>query len=131
MAMFESEPCCVPDEAKVETFTGRTDAAGAHHLDLRVGDLDADLDGLPVTVRANAAVQDVNRQVIAGPTDLLVHPADLYVGLGGTDTFVRQGEDLTIDVIVTDIDGAAVSGQRRGDRRRADEWPLRRREMDR
>ena len=109
---FESEPCCVPaDEAKVETFTGRTDAAGAHHLDLRVGDLDADLDGLPVTVRANAAVQDVNRQVIAGTTDLLVHPADLYVGLGGTDTFVRQGEDLTIDVIVTDIDGAAVAGR--------------------
>ncbi len=109
--MFESDPCCVPDEAKVETFTGRTDAAGAHHLDLRVGELDADLDGLPVTVRANAAVQDVNRQVIAGTTDLLVHPADLYVGLGGTDTFVRQGEDLTIDVIVTDIDGAAVAGR--------------------
>jgi hypothetical protein len=109
---FESEPCCPPpDEAKVESFTGRTDAAGAHHLDLRVGDLDADLDGLPVTVRANAAVQDVNRQVIAGTTDLLVHPADLYVGLGGTDTFVREGEELTIDVIVTDIDGAAVAGR--------------------
>ena len=100
-----------PSTAKVETFTGRTDAAGAHHLDLRVGDLDADLDGLPVTVRANAAVQDVNRQAIAGTTDLLVHPADLYVGLGGTTTFVRQGEDLTIDVIVTDIDGAAVAGR--------------------
>ena len=111
LAAFESEPCCPPDEAKVETFTGRTDAAGAHHLDLRVGDLDADLDGLPVTVRANAAVQDVNRQVIAGTTDLLVHPADLYVGLGGTDTFVRQGEDLTVDVIVADIDGAAVAGR--------------------
>ena len=62
-------------------------------------------------MRANAAVQDVNRQVIAGTTDLLVHPADLYVGLGGTDTFVRQGEDLTIDVIVTDIDGVAVAGR--------------------
>jgi uncharacterized protein YfaS (alpha-2-macroglobulin family) len=110
--LFEPEPCCVPDEAKVETFTGHTDAAGTHHLDLRVGDLDADLDGLPVTVRANAAVQDVNRQVIAGTTDLLVHPADLYVGLGGTDTFVRQGDDLTLDVVVTDIDGAAVAGRR-------------------
>ncbi|MGI9031628.1 MAG: alpha-2-macroglobulin family protein, partial [Ilumatobacteraceae bacterium] len=109
---FESEPCCGPDEAaKVETFTGRTDTAGAHYLDLRVGNLDADLDGLPVTVRANAAVQDVNRQVIAGTTDLLVHPADLYVGLGGTDTFVRQGEDLTIEVIVSNIDGAAVAGR--------------------
>ena len=110
-AAFGSEPCCITDEAKVETFTGRTDAAGAHHLDLRVGDLDADLEGLPVTVRANAAVQDVNRQLIAGTTDLLVHPADLYVGLGGDDTFVRQGEDLTIDVIVTDIDGGAVAGR--------------------
>ncbi len=110
-APSEYEPCCFEDEEKVETFTGRTDAAGAHHLDLRVGDLDADVDGLPVTVRANAAVQDVNRQVIAGTTDLLVHPADLYVGLGGSDTFVRQGEDLTIDVIVTDIDGVAVAGR--------------------
>ena len=110
-APSEYEPCCFEDEEKVETFTGRTDAAGAHHLDLRVGDLDADVDGLPVTVRANAAVQDVNRQVIAGTTDLLVHAADLYVGLGGSDTFVRQDEDLTIDVIVTDIDGVAVAGR--------------------
>ncbi|MGH9272571.1 MAG: hypothetical protein ACRDZ2_15010, partial [Ilumatobacteraceae bacterium] len=76
---FESEPCCGPDEAKVETFTGRTDPAGTHVVDLRVGNLDADLIGLPVTVRANAAVQDVNRQVIAGTTDLLVHASDLYV----------------------------------------------------
>ena len=56
-------------------------------------------------------MQDVNRQAIAGTTDLLVHPADLYVGLGGADTFVRQGEPLTVDVIVTDIDGAAVAGR--------------------
>lgn len=106
------EDCCFPpNEVDVETFTGRTDGSGAHQLDLRVGDLDPEVDGLPVTVRANAAVQDVNRQTIAGTTDLLVHPADLYVGLGGEGTFVRQGEDLVIDVVVTDIDGAAIDGR--------------------
>lgn len=110
--MADGPDCCFPPgEVDVETFTGRTDAAGAHHLELRVGDLDADLDGLPVTVRANAAVQDVNRQTIAGTTDLLVHPADLYVGLGGQHMFVREGQDLVVDVVVTDIDGAAVAGR--------------------
>ena len=85
---FGSFPCCDIEPAKVETYTGSTDAAGVHALDLRVGTLDADVEGLPVTVRANAALQDVNRQTIAGTTDLLVHPADLYVGLGG-GTHVR------------------------------------------
>ncbi len=108
---FGRIPCCGPVPSKVETFTGRTDAAGTHALDLRVGALDPDVDGLPVTVRANAAVQDLDRQTIAGTTDLLIHPADLYVGLGGTATFVRQGQPLPIDVIVTDIDGAAVAGR--------------------
>lgn len=104
--------CCFPPgEIDVEAFTGRTDAAGAHHLELNVGELDADLDGLPVALRANAAVQDINRQTIAGTTDLLVHPADLYVGLGGQRTFVREGDALVVDVVVTDIDGAAVAGR--------------------
>ena len=108
---FGAIPCCGPVPSKVETFTGRTDATGTHALDVRVGDLGADVDGLPVTVRANAAVQDLDRQTIAGTTDLLVHPADLYVGLGGPATFVRQGQPLNIDVIVADIDGAAVAGR--------------------
>ena len=101
-----------PTPAKVETFTGRTDAAGTHALDLRVGDLDADLDGLPVTVRANAAVQDVDRQTIAAHDRPARPPRrPLRRPRAATGTFVRRGEPLGIDVIVTDIDGAAVAGR--------------------
>ena len=45
---------------------------------------------------------------------------DLYVGLGAATTFVRQGKTLTIDVIVTDIDGSRRRRPRhRGGRRAA------------
>jgi uncharacterized protein YfaS (alpha-2-macroglobulin family) len=53
---------------------------------------------------------DVNRQAWSSSTNLLVHPADLYVGLHSPSTFVEQGEPLDIEAIVTDIDGAAVAG---------------------
>ena len=44
---------------------------------------------------------------------MLVHPADLYVGLRSDRTFVDKGEPLDIDVVVTDIDGNAVAGRTR------------------
>ena len=51
-----------------------------------------DFAGLPVTVTAQATVTDLNRQAIAGTADLLVHPADYYVGLASNDTFVDAGQ---------------------------------------
>ena len=53
---------------------------------------------------------DVNRQAWSSATNLLVHPATLYVGLRSERTFVEQGDPLEIETIVTDIDGNAVSG---------------------
>ena len=50
-------------------------------------------------------MQDVNRQVLASTTNLLVHPSELYVGLRGTQTFVKQGDPIAIDAVVTSIDG--------------------------
>jgi len=52
----------------------------------------------------------VNRQAIAGTTDLLVHPSDYYVGLTSDSTFVTQGKDLVVQAIATGIDGAATPG---------------------
>ena len=107
-------PCCdpaAPDSSKVDKFSGRTDADGHHYLQVKVGDLGKDFAGLPVTVTAQATVTDVNRQAIAGTADLLVHPADYYVGLSSSDTFVTQGKDLAVQAIATDIDGAAVAGR--------------------
>jgi alpha-2-macroglobulin len=91
--------------AKVETFTGKTDSSGTHLLRL-----DFDITGTPkpVSVLAEAKVMDVNRQVWAGTTTLLVHPADLYVGLRSKRVFVERGTPLKVDFIVTDLDGKPV-----------------------
>ncbi len=106
-------PCCdVPGaETEVATYAGTTDGSGAQYVDVAVGDLGEDAAELPVTVRAQATVIDVNRQPITATTDVLVHPADLYAGLRSPRTFVRKGEPLDVDVVVTDIDGAAVGGR--------------------
>ena len=103
-----AEDCCFPGQepVSVEQFTGRTDASGSHYLRI---DFDGPAVDEPTTVSAQATVFDVNRQAFASRTDLLVHAADRYVGLRGDRVFVRAGDPLTIEAIVTDIDGVAVA----------------------
>jgi uncharacterized protein YfaS (alpha-2-macroglobulin family) len=95
-------------DTKVETFTGQTDASGEHYLKLDFGQTGQPQ---PMSVIAQASVMDVNRQAWAGTTTLLVHPADLYVGLRGQQVFVPQGTPLKVDFIVTDLDGKPVTGR--------------------
>ncbi len=92
-------------ESSVEEFSGVTDFSGNHYLRM---DFAGDGDGLPTSVTAEASVTDVNRQVWADRTDVLVHPASLYVGLRATRTFVRAGDPLDVEAIVTNVDGDAV-----------------------
>ncbi len=89
-----------------ETFSGLTDAGGSHYLQM---DFEGDGDHLPITVTAQAEVLDVNRQQWASSTDVLVHAADLYVGVRSTRTFVRAGDGLEIEAVVTDLDGNPVA----------------------
>ncbi len=89
-----------------ETFSGLTDASGSHYLRM---DFEGDGDQLPTTVTAEAEVLDVNRQQWASSTDVLVHAADLYVGVRSTRTFVREGDSFDIEAIVTDLDGNPVA----------------------
>ena len=96
------------EEVEVETFTGLTDASGNHYLRL---DFERADEPQPVSVLAEATVMDVNRQAWAGTTTLLVHPAELYVGLRSERTFVQRGVPLEIELIVTDLDGVAVPGR--------------------
>ncbi len=88
--------------SKVETFSGKTDSSGAQYLKL---DFNTTGDPKPVSVEAQATVMDVNRQAWTGTTTLLVHPADLYVGLRTDRYFVEKGTPLKVDFIVTDLDG--------------------------
>ena len=52
---------------------------------------------------------DVNRQAWAGSTSLLVHPADLYVGMHTERYFVERNTPIDVELIVTDLDGNAVA----------------------
>ena len=97
----------VSSSTDIETFPGTTDAAGEHYLRL---DFDPTEILQPQSVLAEATVMDVNRQAWAATTSLLVHPADWYVGIRSDRTFVERGDPLDIEVIVTDIDGNAISG---------------------
>ena len=91
-----------------QNFSGMTDATGTHYLNL---DFTPDGSMRPFSVLAEATVMDVNRQAWAGTTSLLVHPADLYVGLRSQRYFVQRNEPLKIDLIVTDLDGNAMLGR--------------------
>ena len=63
----------------------------------------------PKSVVAQATVMDVNRQAWSSTTTLLVHPADVYVGIHSDRYFVGRGTPLKVDFIVTDLDGNAVA----------------------
>lgn len=95
-------------ESRSQTFTGRTDGAGKHHLRI---DFDAVNPPRPSNVTAEASVTDVNRQAWTAQANMLVHPADLYVGLRSERTFVQQTEPLVVQSIVTNIDGKLIAGR--------------------
>ena len=91
-----------------QTFDGRTDAAGVHHLRadfIQVTPIEA------TSLRAEASVVDVNRQSWTAGVDLLVHPASHYVGMKSPRLFVQKGEPLDIDTIVADLDGKLLPGR--------------------
>jgi uncharacterized protein YfaS (alpha-2-macroglobulin family) len=96
------------DDFEVQTFAGMTDASGEHYLQL---DFDQSGEPQPHSILAEATVMDVNRQAWSAGTSLLVHPSELYVGLRSPRTFVERGDPLEVDLIVTDLDGNAISGR--------------------
>lgn len=100
-----------PDgESKTQTFTGKTDAGGTHYLELAFESQGSE-NPRPQSVSAQATVMDVNRQAWASSTSLLVHPADVYIGLRTPSYFVEKGTPLKVDFIVTDLDGNPVAGR--------------------
>ena len=90
------------------TWTGRTDESGRHRLAV---DVESVVPVAPASVALEATVQDVNRQTVTGKMSLLVHPSADYVGLKGSGYVVEPNKPWSVDVIVTDIDGAAVAGR--------------------
>ena len=91
-----------------QTFKGVTGADGKHLLKM---DFVAANPARPYSLNAAVSVQDVNRQTFASATNLLVHPADLYVGIRTPRTFVNKGEPFKVESITTDLDGKAVANR--------------------
>lgn len=89
-----------------KSFKGRTGADGKHTI--RV-DFDGVKPARPSNVMVAARLQDVNRQMVSTYKSLLVHPADVYVGLKSARSFIQKGQAFDIATIVTDLDGKAMA----------------------
>jgi len=96
------------DDNNEDELAGRTDSSGKHRLRI---DFDSVKPARASTVTAEASVQDVNRQTWDSAATILVHPANLYVGLKSDKTFVQQGEPLVVQTIVTDLDGRSIANR--------------------
>ncbi len=92
-------------DVKTENWTSQTDPQGVHRIRL---DFEAVDPPYPMKLDLAAHVVDVNRQQWAGRTSMFVHPADRYAGLRLKKNFVHAGEPIAVDVLVSDIDGAAI-----------------------
>lgn len=93
--------------AKTWNHAAKTDATGAHILHF---DFLSASPSLPMSVTANAAITDVNRQTWSASSTLLVHPSSLYVGVKTKKPFVAQGTPFELDVIGVDLDGKSAVG---------------------
>lgn len=95
-------------EDETQIFEGKTDATGTHYLNVALGEGGA---ARPYSIFADVSVEDVNRQVWAASTGMLVHPAAYYVGLRSNGYFVEKGDPIIITLIVVDVDGNPVVDQ--------------------
>ncbi|MBI3151964.1 MAG: hypothetical protein HYZ21_07525 [Chloroflexi bacterium] len=102
----------VSGESQMQTFDGKTDASGTHYLELDFHPQgDPAKDPQPYSVMAQSTVTDVNRQAWSSTTTLLVHPADVYIGLRSESYFVERGTPIKVDFIVTDLDGYVIENR--------------------
>ncbi len=97
-----------PEPSAPEEWRARTGPEGAHRLRI---DFDALAPYFPRRLGLEATVTDVNQQEWTARADLLVHPAEVTVGLRTAARLVRAGEDLALEALVADLDGHPVSGR--------------------
>uniref|UniRef100_A0A7S1KRW4 Alpha-2-macroglobulin domain-containing protein n=1 Tax=Percolomonas cosmopolitus TaxID=63605 RepID=A0A7S1KRW4_9EUKA len=88
----------------MKTFVGKSDSSGEHALCIQF-DESQRTERVPVTIRAECMVQDVNRQALSSSTSFIVHPSSLYVGVRLKKSFVPQGGNMYLNAVVCDIEG--------------------------
>ncbi|MCB9437701.1 MAG: Ig-like domain-containing protein [Anaerolineales bacterium] len=63
----------------------------------------------PMSITVEATVTDESYQSISGRTSVLVHPADLYVGLRSDRYFGQAGEPMLIETIAVDTESQPLA----------------------
>ncbi|HEX6910440.1 MAG TPA: alpha-2-macroglobulin family protein, partial [Longimicrobium sp.] len=91
-----------------ETFSGVTDAQGRHAVRVH---FDGAEPPRAYTMVAQATVLDVNRQPWSTTQRLLVHPADVYVGMRTERGWLQAGEPIQVSLVAVDLDGKPVPGR--------------------
>jgi uncharacterized protein YfaS (alpha-2-macroglobulin family) len=99
-----------PDESRQgkSSWQARTTTTGEHRLRI---DFDALEPAYPRSIELEASVRDVNMQSWTARSSLLVHPANITVGLRLDNGLPSAGQNLGLEAIVTDLEGKAVAGR--------------------
>lgn len=95
---------CAVDERR-RTVKTETDSTGSSSVELKLNGMAYPT---PMSVQSEVTVTDLNRQPWSKKIDLLVHPADLYLGV--KKGVLKKGEPLNFDIIATNIKGEILPG---------------------
>jgi len=89
-----------------KTLKGVTDSAGKDSVQIKFNSMP------PVAMNylCQATVVDVNRQSWSDSMNLLVHPADLYVGIKKDKPDYHLGDAVNLEVLACDLDGKVKDG---------------------
>ena len=95
---------------RIESQTaGELDAQGRHRLSVTLAD--AELSG-PHWLHFAATIQDLSQQSHTASDSVLIHPANLYVGVATTSQRGLENQPYRLSLITTDIDGVPIPGKR-------------------
>lgn len=92
--------------ATSQSLTGATDPLGRHQVEAEFLRVDPPR---PSLLTAEARVTDLNRQAWSSRAEVLVHPAERYVGLRSRRSFVQTGQPIEVEALVVDIDGKRIA----------------------
>lgn len=88
-------------------WTGSTDQTGRHGIEVTIESQEP----RPMAVSAGARVTDINRYAFAGATSVVVHPAQVYLGLRTDRLFMAPGTSLEVDALAVGLDGTPVANR--------------------
>ena len=97
------------DAVEEQMLSAELDVQGRHRAALTaVSERET---SIPYVLQVQATVQDLSQQTLSASTNVLVHPAQWYVGGKTPSNVGKAGMPFALDLVVTDLDGSPVAGQ--------------------